>query len=139
MLRQMGLMMSKYYIDSHDPPPLRVVKGISVYYGGKVYILYSNLVLSDGIEIHATDDDIELSYPADDKVVFSLKENLVHFILISPLGDDEKQNVPRKAPMIKTESVKYPWRSEYDGIRVSKMTEEEYKESWHSRSMFSMG
>ena len=132
-------MMSKYYIDSHDPPPLRVVKGISVYYEGKVYVLYSNAVLSDGIEIHATEDDIELSYPADDKVMFSLRENLVHFIIIGAHNVDEKQNMSKKAPMIKTESVKYPWRQEYDGIRVSRMSEEEYKDSWYSRSIFSMG
>jgi IMP cyclohydrolase len=132
----MGLMMSKYYIDSHDPPPLRVVKGISVYYEGKVHILYSNVVLSDGIEIHAIEDDIELSYPADDKVMFSLRENLVHFIVI---GDHEKKEVATKTgAMIKTDSVKYPWRSEYDGIRVSRMTEEEYKDTMVSRSMFSI-
>jgi hypothetical protein len=132
----MGLMVSKYYIDSHDPPPLRVVKGISVYFEGKVYILYSNQVLSDGIEIHATDDDIELSYPADNKVVFSMRDNIVHFIVIDAINDIGCQG---KSPMIKTESVKYPWRSEYDGIRVSRMTEEEYKDTMVSRSMFSMG
>ena len=130
-------MMSKYYIDSHDPPPLRVVKGISIYYEGKVHTLYSNLMLSDGIEIHATEDNIELSYPADNKVMFSLRENLVHFIVISSLSD-LGQKSPKKGSMIKTESVKYPWRSEYDGIRVSKMTEEEYKETWLSRSVFYM-
>jgi hypothetical protein len=133
---QMGLMVSKYYIDSHDPPPLRIVKGISVYFEGKVYILYSNQVLSDGIEIHATDDDIELSYPAENKVVFSMRDNIVHFIVIDAINDIGHQG---KSPMIKTESVKYPWRSEYDGIRVSRMTEEEYKDTMVSRSMFSMG
>jgi hypothetical protein len=131
-------MMSKYYIDSHDPPPLRVKQGISVYYEGKVHSLYSNLMLSDGIEINATEDDIELSYPADDKVMFSLRENLVHFIVISSL-DDLGQKSPKKSPMIKTESVKYPWRPEYDGIRVSRMSEEEYKDTWLSRSVFSIG
>ena len=130
-------MVSKYYIDSHDPPPLRIVKGISVYFEGKVYILYSNQVLADGIEIHATDDDIELSYRADDKVVFSMRDNIVHFIIIGSLGDLGKKET-RNAPMIKTESVKYPWREEYDGIRVSRMTEEEYKDIMVSRSMFSI-
>jgi len=129
-------MVSKYYIDSHDPPPLKIVKGISVYFEGKVYILYSNQVLSDGIEIHATDDDIELSYPADNKVVFSMRDNIVHFIVIDAINDIGRQGKP---PMIKTESVKYPWRSEYDGIRVSRMTEEEYKDTLVSRSLFSMG
>jgi hypothetical protein len=129
-------MVSKYYIDSHDPPPLRIVKGISVYFEGKVYILYSNQVLSDGIEIHATDDDIELSYPVDNKVVFSMRDNIVHFIVIDAINDIGRQG---KVPMIKTESVKYPWRSEYDGIRVSRMTEDEYKDTMVSRSMFSMG
>jgi len=132
----MGLMVSKYYIDSHDPPPLRIVKGISVYFEGNVYILYSNQVLSDGIEIHATDDDIELSYPAENKVVFSMRDNIVHFIVIDAIDDIGRQG---KSPMIKTESVKYPWRSEYDGIRVSRMTEEEYKDTMVSRSLFSMG
>ena len=130
-------MVSKYYIDSHDPPPLKIVKGISVYFEGKVYILYSNQVLSDGIEIHATDDDIEISYPADDKVVFSMRDNIVHFIIIGSLSDLGKKET-RNAPMIKTESVKYPWREEYDGIRVSRMTEEEYKDTMVSRSIFSI-
>ena len=129
-------MVSKYYIDAHDPPPLKVVKGISVYFEGKVYILYSNQVLTDGIEIHASDDDIELSYPADDKVVFSMRDNIVHFIVIDAINDIGRQG---KSPMIKTESVKYPWRQEYDGIRVSRMSEEEYKDTMVSRSMFSMG
>jgi len=128
-------MVSKYYIDSHDPPPLRIVKGISVYFEGKVYILYSNQVLSDCIEIHVIDDDIELSYPVDNKVVFSMRDNIVHFIVIDAINDIGRQG---KVPMIKTESVKYPWRPEYDGIRVSRMTEEEYKDTMVSRSMFSI-
>lgn len=128
----MGLMVSKMYIDSYDPP-VKIVKGISVYYGAKEHILYSNLVLSEGIEIHATENDIDLSYPADDKVLFSLKDNIVHFIVINSLEPYNKEG------LIKTESVKYPWRSEYCGIQISRISEEEYKESWLHRSVFFTG
>lgn len=125
-------MVSKMYIDSHDPP-VKIVKGISVYYAAKEHILYSNLVLSDGIEIHATENDIELSYPADDKVLFSMRDNIVHFIVINSLEPYNKEG------LIKTESVKYPWRSEYCGIQISRISEEEYKESWLHRTVFFTG
>lgn len=120
----MGLMMAKHYIDSHDPP-INVVKGISVYYEGKENILYSNLALSDGLELHFINDEnphIELSYPIDHKVVFSIRENLIHFIVIGE--SEEKDKI-----LTKTETIRYPWLPTFNGIRVSKITEDEYKES----------
>jgi hypothetical protein len=120
----MGLMMAKHYIDSHNPPIIPM-KGISVYYSGKENILYSNLALSDGLELHFIDDVnpyIELSYPIDHKVVFSIRENLIHFIVIGE--SEEKDKI-----LTKTETIKYPWLPTFNGIRVSRMTEDEYKES----------
>jgi len=120
----MGLMMAKHYIDSHNPPII-TMKGISVYYSGKENILYSNLALSDGLELHFIDNVnpyIELSYPIDHKVVFSIRENLIHFIVIGE--SEEKDKI-----LTKTETIKYPWLPTFNGIRVSRMTEDEYKES----------
>jgi hypothetical protein len=133
-------MMAKHYIDAHDPPPANVVKGISVYYGGKEHILYLNLVLSEGLEMHLIQNEntaIELSYPAEDKVVFSLRENLIHFIVISAHGNEGQAQA--QGGLIRTDSVRYPWLPAFDGIRVSRMSEEEYKESWLSKSVFFMG
>jgi hypothetical protein len=78
--------MAKHYIESHDPPPANAIKGISVYHGCKEHILYLNLVLSQGLELHLIQNErplIELSYAAEDKVVFSMRDNLIHFIVIS--------------------------------------------------------
>ncbi len=129
-------MMAKHYIESHDPPPVNVVKGISVYHGGREHVLYLNLVLSEGLELHLIQNErplIELSYPAEDKVVFSLRENLIHFIVISSQGPGQQ------GVLLKTDSVTYPWLPSFDGIRVSRMSEEEYKESWLTRSIFFTG
>lgn len=127
-------MMAKLYIEAHDPP-VKVFKGISVYHGGKEHILYSTLVLSEGLEVNLVQDDttvIELSYPVDDKVVFSLRENLIHFIVIS-------EGIQEQHSLIKTDSIRYPWLPSFDGVRVSRMSEEEYKESWLSKSVFFTG
>lgn len=132
----MGLMMAKLYIEANDPP-VKIIKGISVYYGGKEHVLYSTVVLSEGLEVHFIQDDnavIELSYPAEDKVVFSLRENLIHFIVISSNSDEQGQG-----GLIKTDSIRYPWLPSFDGVRVSRMSEEEYKESWLSKSIFFTG
>ena len=132
-------MMAKLYIEAHDPP-VNIIKGISVYHGGKEHVLYSTVVLSEGLELHLIQSEqtlIELSYPADDKVVFSLRENLIHFIVINAEGYEE--HTVKKDELIKTDSVRYPWISSYDGIRVSRMSEEEYKESWLSKSVFFTG
>lgn len=129
-------MMAKLYIEANDPP-VKIIKGISVYYGGKEHVLYSTVVLSEGLEVHFIQDDnavIELSYPAEDKVVFSLRENLIHFIVISSNGDEQGQG-----GLIKTDSIRYPWLPSFDGVRVSRMSEEEYKESWLSKSIFFTG
>lgn len=129
-------MMAKLYIEANDPP-VKIIKGISVYYGGKEHVLYSTVVLSEGLEVHFIQDDnavIELSYPAEDKVVFSLRENLIHFIVISSNSDEQGQG-----GLIKTDSIRYPWLPSFDGVRVSRMSEEEYKESWLSKSIFFTG
>lgn len=123
----MGLMISKMYIDSFDPP-VKHVKGISVYYGSREHILYSNLVLSEGIEIQLVEDVnpyIELSYPLDLKIAFSLKENALHFLII---GESEE----RDTILRKTDTVKYPWLPSFSGIKVSRITGDEYKEYQNS-------
>uniref|UniRef100_A0A6C0ANB6 Uncharacterized protein n=1 Tax=viral metagenome TaxID=1070528 RepID=A0A6C0ANB6_9ZZZZ len=158
--------MAKYYIDSHNPPA-KVAKGITVFYGNKEHELYSNLVLSDSIELQHvknTNPYIELSYPIDDRVVFLLRDNLLHFIIISennlPVANDSAEisvHLPGKVQsrnfrlvtqmpganktesLIKTESVKYPWHSSFNGIRVSIMTEDEYKENWLINPQFCIG
>jgi len=141
----MGLMMAKLYIESHDPPPVIVVKGITVYYAGKEHTLYSTVVLSEGLEVYLIQDEntaIELSYPAEDKVVFSLRENLIHFIVISEAMHEGQQKQEGQKSLIKTDSIRYPWIPSFDGVRVSRMSEEEYKEykeTWLSRSIFFTG
>lgn len=119
----MGLMMAKYYIDSHDSP-INIAKGISVFYGNKEHILYSNVVLSEDIEIQLVEDVnpyIELSYPLDLKVVFSLKENILHFIIIGE--SDKKDTILTKAT-----NVRYPWLPSFTSIKIVRITEDEYKE-----------
>ena len=118
----MGLIMAKYYIDSHDSP-INNAKRISVFYGSKEHILYSNLVLSEDIEIQFIEDVnpyIELSYPLDLKVVFSLKENILHFIII---GESDKQNTI----LTKAANVRYPLLPSLTSIKISRITEDEYK------------
>ena len=122
----MGLALAKLYNESvYKETPVRSEQDsmINVLYEGNEYTLENSLDLPcklplSLIYLKNNAPSIVLTYPAEDKVLFSLRGNRLHFIVL--IGDESRG---------KKANTSYPWLSNLDGIRVSRLSEEEYKDS----------
>ena len=122
----MGLSLAKLYNDSfYTEERIRPEKDskIKVLYNGSEFTLEASLDLPcelplSLIYLKNNTPSIVLKYDSEDKVLFSLRGNLLHFII---LKSDESRG--------KEAHTSYPWLSNLDGIRVSRITEEEYKDA----------
>jgi hypothetical protein len=121
----MGLALAKLYNEAvYKETPIRPQQDsiINVIYEGNDYTLENSLELSSKLPLSLmymknNSPSIVLRYPAEDRVLFSLKSNRLHFIIL--IGDNSRG---------KEAHTSYPWLSNLDGIRVSRLSEEEYKE-----------
>ena len=122
----MWLSMAKLYNETfHSEVPIRPDQDstINVLYEGNDYTLMNSLDLPCKVPLSLiylknNAPSIVLTYDAEDKVVFSLKGNMLHFIIL--IGEESRG---------KKAHTSYPWLSNLDGIRVSRLSEEEYKEA----------
>lgn len=122
----MGLSLAKLYNETfHKEEPQRLDQDstINVLYEGNDYTLENSLDLPCKVPLSLiylknNAPSIVLTYDSEDKVVFSLKGNMLHFIIL--IGEESKG---------KKANTSYPWLSNLDGIRVSRLSEEEYKEA----------
>lgn len=116
----MGLSIAKLYNDKLGLPVVSS-DAIGVIYNDEVYSLENTLNLPEPplslIYLKGKNPSIVLTYDAEDRVVFSLKGNRLHFIVLTSGQAHGKK-----------ESISYPWLSNLDGIRVSRMSEDEYKD-----------
>lgn len=116
----MGIALAKYFIDDTSKQDLDI---ITVIFNDDVYLLENTLHIpceTPLVLIYSKENNpkIILTHDANDRVVFSLRGNMLHFIILK--GDTNEG---------KRESTSYPWLSNLDGIRISRLTEEEYKET----------
>ena len=119
-VRYMGLSLAKLYSSEENPDGNSKIK---VFYDGSEYSLDTFLDLPcetplSLVYLKGTRPRIMLNYDSDDTIAFSLRSNILHFILIK--GTENKG---------KRTSTNYPWIPTIDGIRVSRITEDEYKDA----------
>jgi hypothetical protein len=106
---------------------------IYVHHGDNVHILDVGSRFfypgDDAIELYYVNkDNVELSYDLKDRVVISTVDTMVHFIIIKGSDYGLNQNI-----------LKYPWLPEFNSIRITNLTENEYRntrEEVLSRYMF---
>jgi hypothetical protein len=120
----MGLILAKLYNENFDKDTIKPTDDsrINVLYNGTEYILENSLDLPSKppLSLRYVKDNlprIVLTYDAEDKVVFSVMGNSLHFIII--IGDESRGS---------EDSTSYPWLTKLNGIKVSRITEDEYKE-----------
>lgn len=118
----MGLSLAKLYSNANSED-LEGNYRIKVFYNGSEYSLETLLDLPcetplSLVYLKGNRPRIMLNYDSDDTIAFSLRSNILHFILIK--GTENKG---------KRTSTNYPWIPTIDGIRVSRITEEEYKDA----------
>lgn len=118
----MGLSLAKLYSNANSAD-LEDNYRIKVFYNGSEYSLETFLDLPcetplSLVYLKGNRPRIMLNYDSDDTVAFSLRSNILHFIVIK--GSENKG---------KRTSTNYPWIPTIDGIRVSRITEEEYKDA----------
>ena len=116
----MGIALAKYYINDTSKKDLDI---ITVIFNDDVYLLENTLDIPCETPLRLSyfkenNPNITLTHDANDRVVFSLRGNMLHFIILK--GDTNEG---------KKEFTSYPWLSNLDGIRISRLTEEEYKET----------
>jgi hypothetical protein len=122
----MGLSLAKMYNDKfYTEDRIRPEKDstINVLYNGSEFTLETSLNLPcetplSLIYLKNDTPSIILKYDSDDEVVFSLRGNRLHFIILKA---DKNRG--------KEAHTSYPWLSNLDGIRVSRITREEYKDA----------
>ena len=116
--------MAKLYNDTfNSEAPVRPEQDstINVVYEGVDYTLENSLDLPSNLSLIYSKNNsssIVLTYDAEDKVVFSLKGNMLHFIIL--IGEESRG---------KKAQTSYPWLSNLDGVIVSRLTENEYNEA----------
>lgn len=119
----MGLILAKHYNEKFDTK--KNDDSINLYYGeradklevGKRFFYPED----DGIELYYKNvDNLELSYDSEDRVVISTADGIVHFMVIYSEGGGGG---------IKRAVLNYPWLPQFNGIRLSKLNEDEYLSS----------
>jgi hypothetical protein len=118
----MGLILAKHYNEKFDTK--KNDDSVNLYYGESVDKLevgkrffYPN---DDGIELYyKNNDNLELTYDSEYRVVISTADNFVHFMIIYSEGSSG----------IKRAVLNYPWLPQFNGIRLSKLSEDEYLSS----------
>ena len=128
----MGLSLAKLYNEvffTEEPVRSEQDSTIKVLFQDTEYTLENSLDISSQpplslIYLKQNKPSIVLTYDDEDRVLFSLKGNMLHFILLK--GDESKG---------KKAHISYPWLSNLNGIRVSRLTEDEYKEVKHYNLM----
>jgi hypothetical protein len=116
----MGLILAKHYNEKFDTK--KNDDSINLYYGESVEKLDVGKRFfypeDDVIELfYKNNDNLELSYDSEHRVVISTADSMVHFMIISPEGGSGG---------IKRSMLNYPWLPQFNGIRISKFTEDEY-------------
>jgi hypothetical protein len=118
----MGLILAKHYNEKFDTK--KDDGSINLYYGesadkldvGKRFFYPDD----DGIELYyKNNDNLELTYDSEYRVVISTADNLVHFMIIYSEGNSG----------IKRSLLNYPLLPQFNGIRLSKLSEDEYLSS----------
>jgi hypothetical protein len=118
----MGLILAKHYNEKFDTK--KDDDSINLYYGeradkldvGKRFFYPDD----DGIELYYKNTgNLELTYDSEYRVVISTADNLVHFMIIYSEGSSG----------IKRAVLNYPWLPQFNGIRLSKLSEDEYLSS----------
>jgi len=118
----MGLILAKHYNEKFDTK--KDDDSINLYYGeradkldvGKRFFYPDD----DGIELYYKNTgNLELTYDSEYRVVISTADNFVHFMIIYSEGSSG----------IKTAVLNYPWLPQFNGIRLSKLSEDEYLSS----------
>ena len=138
----MGLYFAKEYISSFDSSNS---SKIPVYCDGTEYTLSSNVSFThydNTIHLEYIQKDhpyILLSYSSEDRVIISLMSKTVHFIVI---GSGEGTSTAAGTGLnqcTKKQTLEYPWLKEFSAVRITKVSEEEYrnnKDDILSRYMF---
>ena len=119
----MGLILAKHYNEKFDTK--KDDDSINLYYGeradkldvGKRFFYPDD----DGIELYYKNiGNLELTYDSEYRVVISTADNLVHFMIIYSEANRDG---------IKRSLLNYPWLPQFNGIRLSKLSEDEYLSS----------
>ena len=140
----MGLYFAKEYISSFDSTN---TEKIPVFCDGTEYVLSSNVSFTHydkTIHLEYIQKDhpyILLSYCSEDRVIISLMSKTVHFIVI---GSGTAASVATAAgtglnQCTRKQTLEYPWLKEFSAVRITKVSEEEYrnnKDDILSRYMF---
>jgi hypothetical protein len=118
----MGLILAKHYNEKFDTK--KDDDSINLYYGERADKLdVGNRFFypdDDGIELYYKNTgNLELAYDSEYRVVISTADNLVHFMIIYSEGSSG----------IKRAVLNYPWLPQFNGIRLSKLSEDEYLSS----------
>jgi hypothetical protein len=118
----MGLILAKHYNEKFDTK--KNDDSINLYYGESVDKLEVGKRFfypdDDGIELYyKNNDNLELTYDSEYRVVISTADNFVHFMNIYSEGSSG----------IKRAVLNYPWLPQFNGIRLSKLSEDEYLSS----------
>ena len=118
----MGLILAKHYNEKFDTK--KNDDSVNLYYGESVDKLEVGKRFfypdDDGIELYyKNNDNLELTYDSEYRVVISTADNFVHFMNIYSEGSSG----------IKRAVLNYPWLPQFNGIRLSKLSEDEYLSS----------
>jgi hypothetical protein len=122
----MGLHFAKEYINTFDSTN---TEKIPVFCDGNEYSLSKNVSFTHYdkiINLQYIQRDhpyILLSYCSEDRVIISLTSKTVHFIVISSSAGTGLNHCTKK------QTLEYPWLKEFSAVRITKATEEEYRDN----------
>jgi len=122
----MGLYFAKEYISTFDSTD---TNKIPVYCDGIEYTISISTPFTyhdKTIELQYIQKDypyILLSYCSEDRVIISLTGKTVHFIVISSSAGTGLNHCNKK------QTLEYPWLKEFSAVRITRTTEEDYRDN----------